>query len=149
MGTAPNARGCRHTAFCGRRLVWTVSLVTMQPIFLSSSSSPSANEPLLVSPRNAIVSDCIRIVSVRIILRVRHVPSPLVIYLSPLFFKFFPSLPFYALPPCFSLRPLFFTKFCSLFLKEKRKRFRFKKLDLAKKNRSFYMKLCFTMQVAL
>ena len=42
--------------------------------------------PLLVCPRNSIVSDCIRIVSVRIILRIRHVPSPLVIYLSPLFF---------------------------------------------------------------
>ena len=42
--------------------------------------------PLLVSPRNSIVSDCIRIVSVRIILRIRHVPSPLVVYLSPLFF---------------------------------------------------------------
>ena len=46
MGTAPNARGCRHTAFCHCHLVRTVSLVTMQPLFLSSSSSPSANEPL-------------------------------------------------------------------------------------------------------
>ena len=47
MGTSPNAGQRRHTAICCRRPVQTVPLVTMQPIFLSSSSSPSANEPLM------------------------------------------------------------------------------------------------------
>ena len=57
MDTAPNARRRHHTVishchttFCRHHLVRTDPLVSMQPIFLSSSSSPSANEPLREKP---------------------------------------------------------------------------------------------------